>query len=47
LSLNPDSAFARNLIQVTNRLIHEPIPRSPKLFEADEDLAELAEEASF
>jgi flagellar biosynthesis protein FlhG len=47
LSLNPDSAFARNLVQVTNRLIHEPVPKSPKLFEADEDLAELAEEASF
>lgn len=47
LSLNPESAFARNLEQVTNRLIHEPVPRTPRLFEADEDLVELAEEASF
>ncbi len=46
-SLNPDSAFVRNLSQVTNRLIHEPTPSSPKLFEADEDLLELAEEATF
>lgn len=47
LSLSPGSAFARNLDQVTTRLIHEPTPKTPKLFEADEDLAELVEEASF
>jgi flagellar biosynthesis protein FlhG len=47
LSMSPGSAFARNLQQVTTRLIHEPTPKTPKLFEADEDLVELVEEASF
>jgi flagellar biosynthesis protein FlhG len=46
LSINPDSPFARALSSVTSRLISEPTPKTPKLFEADEDLAELAEEAS-
>jgi flagellar biosynthesis protein FlhG len=47
LSLEPGSAFARGLEHVTSRLVREPTPKTPKLFEADEDLEEVVQEASF
>lgn len=45
-SLAPDAAFSRGIAAVTRRVIAEPTPTTPRLFEADEDLAEVAEEAS-
>ena len=40
----PQSEFARQVDQVALKLINTPVPQEPRLFEADEDLQELAEE---
>lgn len=40
----PDSAFGKQIDQIAQKLIATPVPKEPKLFEADEDLKELAKE---
>ncbi|MFO8063433.1 MAG: P-loop NTPase [Spirochaetota bacterium] len=47
LTLNPDGVFSKGLAPVASRIIREPVPTTPKLFDADEDLTQLAEEARY
>lgn len=39
----PDSPFVKQINQIAGKLIATPVPNSPSLFEADEDLKELAD----
>jgi flagellar biosynthesis protein FlhG len=43
---HPDSPFAEAVDRIGRKLITMPSPKHPALFEADEDLKELAEESS-
>ena len=43
---HPDSPFAETIDRIGRKLITMPAPKHPALFEADEDLKELAEESS-
>ncbi len=40
--LEPNSSFALNMDRIAQRLIAAPVPRELRLYEADEDLSELA-----
>ncbi len=40
----PHAAYARAVSQCATKIIHEPVPSTPKLFPDNEDLKELAEE---
>lgn len=40
----PQSSFAKQVDQVAQKLIDTPVPGQPRLFEADEDLQELADD---
>ena len=40
---HPASAFSRQVDQIAQKLIATPVPKEPRLFEADEDLKELAD----
>lgn len=42
----PDSPFAQTIDQIGRKLITMPTPKNPPLYEADEDLKELAEDSS-
>jgi flagellar biosynthesis protein FlhG len=43
---NGGAPFTQSLQATANRLIHTPVPETPKLYEDDEDLSDIAAEAA-